>query len=64
MLTGSLSGIFKVVPQHAIMILESNRSTRFVYCKGFTYNEYSKYPSTTENCVVVGQNAIMLQASS
>jgi hypothetical protein len=45
MLTGSLSCIFKVVPQHAIMILESNRSTRFVYCKGFTYNEYSKYPS-------------------
>jgi len=45
MLTGSLSCIFKVVPQHAIIILESNIPTRFVYCKGFTYNEYSKYPS-------------------
>ena len=45
MFTGSLSCIFEVVPQHAIIMLESNRPTRFVYCKGFTYNEYSKYPS-------------------
>jgi hypothetical protein len=45
MLTGSLSCIFEVVPQQVITISESNRPKSVVYCKGFTYNEYSKYPS-------------------